>query len=691
MLLYAESRPELGIVPANDETYTEGYSLDRLRELCQVDLDTEVSRNGTHLNESLTGLFELVNKGYHAETAEQQLFASERSLDETNAQPTNEFYLQFPGLDALLFDTRSTRYLDEVKLRNEALQQVLAKLMLATGKKKSDSAGYISYAQLGINQLGAVYEGLMAYTGFFATGDLFEVAKGGDPSGGTWMLPVDDADEYPDDVFVMAENPTTGRNERVRHNKGSFVFRLSGRDRQRSASYYTPEVLTRCVVHHALAELLGLDDYAPEGGSANIQEATELLDLTICEPALGSGAFLNEAINQLSAEYLKRRQAELGETLDPDRYLRELQKVKAHFALHQSYGVDLNATAVELAEVSLWLNAMHPGLKAPWLGLQLRRGNSLIGARRATWKVGQLKHRPWAETRKGHVQPPTDRPLTDRLATEGDTAEVHHFLLPGHGWGAVADRKEAKELRPDEAKALKAWRNTILKAPNQTHHKRLASLAGGVETLWEQAAERLRLIQEGLRRPIDVYGATIADRPARITRAQAVQALEDPDSALGRLRTLMDAWIGLWFWPLDNDAKPPTWDQWLRVAEDLVRPDERHGQTGQLDIFDDLPQLLAAEADRLEGQIPVAELRERNPWLAVACDAAQTGGRLALGPRVRSCLRQGWFRPPGRQPALGPTAIGWTTSSSPSTTRGGGSPRRRPPRCSRSVVPRPLA
>ncbi|WP_020378290.1 hypothetical protein [Candidatus Microthrix parvicella] len=626
VLLYAESRPELGIVPANDEAYTEGYSLDRLRELCQVDLDTEASRNGTHLDESLTGLFELVNKGYHAETAEQQLFASERSLDEANAQPTNEFYLQFPGLDALLFDTRSTRYLDEVKLRNEALQQVLAKLMLATAKLKGDSAGYISYAQLGINQLGAVYEGLMAYTGFFATGDLFEVAKGGDPSGGTWMLPVEDADEYPDDVFVMAENPTTGRNERVRHNKGSFVFRLSGRDRQRSASYYTPEVLTRCVVHHALAELLGLDDYAPEGGSANIGEATELLDLTICEPALGSGAFLNEAINQLSAEYLKRRQAELGETLDPDRYLRELQKVKAHFALHQSYGVDLNATAVELAEVSLWLNAMHPGLKAPWLGLQLRSGNSLIGARRATWKVGQLKHRPWAETRKGHVQPPTDRPLTDRLATEGDTAEVHHFLLPGHGWGAVADRKEAKELRPDEAKALKAWRYTILKAPTVAHEKRLASLAGGVETLWEQAAERLRLIQEGLRRPIDVYGATIADRPARITRAQAVQALEDPDSALGRLRTLMDAWIGLWFWPLDNNAKPPTWDQWLRVAEDLVRPDERHGQTGQLDIFDDLPQLLAAEADRLEGQIPVAELRERNPWLAVACDAARREG-----------------------------------------------------------------
>src|SRR6185503_14626940 len=112
------------------------------------------------------------------------------------------------------------------------------------------------------------------------------------------------------DVFVTRADPLTGKEERVFHPTGSFVFRLSGRDRQRSASYYTPEVLTRCVVKHALAELLGLDAYAPENGSSGITEATRILDLTICEPALGSGAFLNEAINQLSAEYLRRRQEE---------------------------------------------------------------------------------------------------------------------------------------------------------------------------------------------------------------------------------------------------------------------------------------------------------------------------------------------------------------------------------------------
>ena len=45
--------------------------------------------------------------------------------------------------------------------------------------------------------------------------------------------------------------------------------------------------------------------------------------------------------------------------------------------------MDLNATAVELAEISLWLDTMVEGIDAPWFGLHLRRGNSLIGARRS--------------------------------------------------------------------------------------------------------------------------------------------------------------------------------------------------------------------------------------------------------------------------------------------------------------------
>src|SRR5690606_23473272 len=123
--------------------------------------------------------------------------------------------------------------------------------------------------------------------------------------------------------------------------------------------------------------------------------AQEILGWKICEPALGSGAFLNEAINQVAAEYLKRRQRELGRDIDPERYEEELQKTKAYIALHNSYGVDLNETAVELAEVSLWLNVMHPGLQAPWFGLHLRCGNSLIGAGRKVYDMSQLTKGEW--------------------------------------------------------------------------------------------------------------------------------------------------------------------------------------------------------------------------------------------------------------------------------------------------------
>jgi hypothetical protein len=618
VLLYAESRPELGIVPVNDDVYLGGYSLDRLRELTLVELETDDARDGSHLDESLRRLFALVNDGNHEETAN-ALFASEYH----DVVESREEYLEFPGLDALLFAPKSIELLDGVILRNAALQQVLRLLMLTPeAKGKKARRGFISYAQLGINQLGAVYEGLMAYTGFFAADDLYEVAKDGDPSDGTWVVPVSKADEYPDEVFVTRTDPLTGHTQRIHHPKGSFVFRLSGRDRQRSASYYTPEVLTRCVVKHALAELLGLDDHAPENGSSGITEARQILDLTICEPALGSGAFLNEAINQLSAEYLRRRQDELGETLDPERYLRELQKVKAHFALHQSYGVDLNATAVELAEVSLWLNCMHPGLKAPWFGLQLRRGNSLVGCRRATWRTFQLKDRPWAQTSKDKLQPPVDRPLGEPVEAD----EIHHFLLPGHGWAAVADRAEAKEFRPKQAKLLRDWRKAIVAAPRARDAARLTALAAGVERLWTAAADRIRLTQRALRRPIDVWGTeSLASRPP-VSRESAMQVLDHPDSELGRLRILMDAWVGLWFWELDAQVAPPTWAEWLTLLEEIVEPVGAEAPTGQLDVFEELHALLESDERERAGSPTMADLRAEHPWLDVAVSLARREG-----------------------------------------------------------------
>lgn len=651
VLLYAESRPELGVLPTSDAAYMAGYSLDRLRELVLVDLSDDHARNGRHFQESLDLLFSLVNDGRHAEGAQLTLVAdgeSERSVED---------YLEFPGLDATIFDPAATPLLNGVTLRNQVLQEVLHLLMVSPARRRDDQAGFISYAELGINQLGAVYEGLMAYTGFFATDDLYEVAKKGDPSDGTWMVPVERAGEYPDDVFVTRTDPDTQVTQRVRHAKGSFVYRLAGRDRQRSASYYTPEVLTSCVVRHALAELLGTDDHARiPGGSAGITKATETLDLTVCEPALGSGAFLNEAINQLSAEYLRRRQDELGEVLDAERYQRELQKVKAHFALHQCYGVDLNATAVELAEVSLWLNCMHPGLKAPWFGLQLRRGNSLIGCRRATWSTEQLFGKPpgggvWSRdksTAAKPVVPPTDRPLSEPLPG----GHVHHFLLPGHGWGAVSGRKEAKELAPDAAKSLAEWRKAILKAPSRRDEERLLALANGVERLWAEATDVLERLHSRLRRPLGLYGTDDGAGAPDDNRQIAERILSNPDSALGRLRLVMDAWVGLWFWPLDDAAesseegttpvRPPSWTDWLAALDAVIGP-EPTTPTGQLDLFADLDALEAVEQARAAERDSVEGLLEKFPWLARAKELARSEGAWHWELEFAPVFRNGGF------------------------------------------------
>jgi hypothetical protein len=549
-LLYAEARPELGILPADDQDYVAGYSMQRLGELAARRLIGEEARIGFHLYESLDLLFRMVNNGHRARGN-----ASTEGLSEGDG-------LRFESLKADLFEPSKTRligripdprYDDEAplldtRLRDEALYKVLRRLMLAKGsgrKGKNQRGGFISYAQLGINQLGAVYEGLMSYSGFIATEELYEVAKKGDPSGGSWMIPASKVPFYADDVFVIEKDENgfpTG--ERVRYRPGSFVYRLAGRDRQTSASYYTPQSLTSVTVQLALAQRI-----KEEGRPVS---AAEVLRWRVCEPALGSGAFLNEAIDQLAALYLRLREEETRDRLEPDVRALALQKTKAHIALHNCYGVDLNETAVELAEVSIWLNVMHRGLQAPWFGLHLVRGNSLIGAGRRLYPPDTLAKAEWLKSA------PEDAPFSAGPIQPG---HIHHFLLPAEGWGAVAAEKEARELAPEDTKRLNDWRKGIRKPPSPKKslgHKlsqvqRLQDLAGRAEYLWSLVTERLRISEREISRTIDVWGA--ADLPIAQEakpRDEILADLTSPGTPFWRLKTVMDAWCALWFWPVDK-------------------------------------------------------------------------------------------------------------------------------------------
>lgn len=562
-LLYAEASPELGVLPVGAREYDQGYSLDRLRELVQVELATPRARNGTHLYESLGVLFRLVDSGHTPATSEDD--------DQGSAFAEG---LTFNPLRADLFRPEATAHIDAVGLGNAAVQQVLTHLLLSKESRGKDR-GFISYAELGINQLGAVYEGLMSYTGFFAETDLYEVAKNGDSSKGSWVVPVERAEGIAPADFVRSVDQLTGEQKPVLHRRGSFVFRLAGRERQQSASYYTPEVLTRFTVGQALEELLDQD--------ARTTSAAEILELTVCEPALGSGAFAIEAVRQLAEQYLKRRQAELGIRIDPDEYPRRLQEVKAYLALHNVYGVDLNATAVELAEISLWLDTMVEGLSAPWFGLHLRRGNSLVGARRAVYRRSQVGDKSWL----GGV--PHDVPLTalvedinaGRLADEG----IHHFLLPAAGWGSseeVNEAKEVKNLYPESRASLKAWRRKINTKPTRKQMQALGDLAQRVEKLWQIALQRLEIAESEIRRSIAVWGAEGIPAGGRVQRAEIEGALADPSSAYLRLRRVMDAWCALWYWPIsevflrDVSGQPadkvtlPDLDQWIDAVRMLV-------------------------------------------------------------------------------------------------------------------------
>lgn len=618
-LLYAEASPELGVLPVGAAEYDAGYGLDRLRELALKELHEESAQAGTHIYESLDRLFHLVDEGHN----EQVPAAEEGGFDG----------LVFRPMRADLFRPAATALIDEVGLGNGALLRVLRHLLLTKENGKS-GRGFISYVELGINQLGAVYEGLMSYSGSFATERLWEVAPGGDASKGSWVVPEDVMKGLEEKDFVTVEDEVTGERRNVTYEKGQFVYRLSGRERQRSASFYTPEVLTRFTVQQALEELLDQD--------GRTTSAEEILHLTVCEPALGSGAFAIEAVRQLAEQYLSRRERELGRRVDPEERPRELAKVKAYLALHQVYGVDLNATAVELAEVSLWLDTMVEGLAAPWFGLRLRRGNSLVGARRALYSTSQLKKRAWLSAT------PVAEPLSQVAAVLDDadaasrhriggaldvSGSIHHFLLPAKGWGsAVEVPKQVRDLvDAGRLKTLKIWRKEITKALSTTQALRLTALARRVEVLWEMTLRRLRVAEAEASRRIDLWGReTQADAGSTVSREEIESYLEAPGSAYRRLRLVMDAWCALWFWPLTTDVTPPNLDEWLGALEGLLgkQVKDAKGTDGTLVDASSWAELEAMEEVELglAGARKVQSVVDEHEWLTVVRKVAEAQG-----------------------------------------------------------------
>ena len=335
--------------------------------------------------------------------------------------------------------------------------------------------------------------------------------------------------------------------------RGKFIYRLRGRDRQKSASYYTPEVLTQCVVKYALKELL------------KDKTADDILAFNVCEPALGSGAFLNEAINQLADAYLEHKQREMGRVIGHEDYLLEKQKVKAYLADNRVYGVDRNPVAIELAEISLWLNTIYQSHTIPWLGGQLATGNSLIGARRQVFTTSQLESdsREWLDT------------VPDRIPVGKDrgAGQIWHFLVPDKGMADYTD-KAVKEILPTEMKQIRDWRKEFTKRFSASDSRALERLSAAVDGLWEKHAENLKRVRRETAHVFPIFGQednpTFAECGQRLSTherdrifEQAITPLTGTSSPYQRLKLAMDYWCSLWFWPIDGAELLPSRDEFL--------------------------------------------------------------------------------------------------------------------------------
>ncbi|MFD0772899.1 Eco57I restriction-modification methylase domain-containing protein [Streptomonospora algeriensis] len=249
--------------------------------------------------------------------------------------------LGLPGLGGLFDETEADTPLAGLELSNEALLGAVRHLAQVRDPA-SRRWRWVNYRDLDAEELGSIYESLLE------------------------LVPKHSA---ADRSFELAE--------------------LAGNSRKTTGSYYTPTSLIETLLNTTLDPVI--DDAVKRGeqkasaaGEPDPAEhiVSELLELTVCDPACGSGHFLVAAARRIAKKVASVRERNPEPTIDAVRHA--LHEVVAQCI----YGVDLNPMAVELAKVSLWLEALEPGKPLGFLDAHVKCGNALIGATPALLRDG---------------------------------------------------------------------------------------------------------------------------------------------------------------------------------------------------------------------------------------------------------------------------------------------------------------
>ncbi|MEB3190492.1 MAG: hypothetical protein VKL42_09140, partial [Snowella sp.] len=377
-----------------------------------------------------------------------------------------------------------------------------------------------------------------------------------------------------------------------------------------------------------------------------LQEKTadQILGLKVCEPAMGSAAFLNEVIDQLADAYLERKQQELNDRIPYDRLTVERQKIKMFIADRNVYGIDKNPLAMELAEVSIWLNCIYGeqtelenGLRrqeavfVPWFGGQLHCGNSLVRARRQVYPRSQV-----LANKKGVAHWYESAPDRIKLGKPLPQGAIFHFLLGDPAMASYSD-KVIKELEKDNLKLINDWQKGFCKSglsPEEADYaERLSQRLG---ELWESFAQEQIRLRDRTTDDLQIWGQHQAPLrkggrgdqtfpKADLGENQSVPlSMKDKiyeqeklskgvanSSFYRRLKMVMDYWCALWFWPITEAEMLPTRLEFLnevgmilgememvvpaQAEQLLLFPETQEPKQGQLSLktwgFVDLEQL----------------------------------------------------------------------------------------------------
>jgi len=265
-----------------------------------------------------------------------------------------------------------------------------------------DRGDRIAYRALSVEQIGSVYETVMGFTAQCAPAPMLAIRAGKAnrvpvwvdlpalaalPGGdrekalkattgrGNWPMPVSRALKSATDAATLAAALAPVADQRASPRgapvaAGTPILQPT-EERRRTGSHYTPPSLTGPIVAHALAPAFAR--IGPDAGPADV------LDLKVCDPAAGSGAFLVEACRQLGERLVAAwtRWPAQRPTIPADED--ELLHAKRLVAQHCLRGVDRNPLAIDLAKLSLWLETLASAHEFTFLDAVLRSGDSLVG------------------------------------------------------------------------------------------------------------------------------------------------------------------------------------------------------------------------------------------------------------------------------------------------------------------------